>query len=114
MKKTLKIMLGHIVFFTGVCLFLYISKKFNITCFVKAIFKTDCPTCGSTRALLSLLKLDFNGYLRYQPMALPLLAVFLLICHFKYVKRKKLAYCFMFTVVILNLVIYIVRQILAL
>ncbi len=110
MKKLPKIILRHIVVITAICLFICVLRIFNVTCLVKAVIKIDCPACGTTRALISFLKLDFKGYFYYQPMALPLCAVFLLICHFKYVKHKKLAYSFMFSVAALNFVIYVLRQ----
>lgn len=45
-----------------------------MTCLVKAIFHVPCPTCGVTRALLSLLRFDFASYAKYNIFALPLFA----------------------------------------
>lgn len=43
-----------------------------MTCLFRAIFYVPCPTCGVTRAMLRLLALDWQGYLHYNAMALPL------------------------------------------
>lgn len=41
------------------------------------LFGLYCPTCGMTRALHSLLALDFASALRYHPLVFPSLAVLL-------------------------------------
>ena len=46
-----------------------------------------CPACGSTRAILALLQGDFNAYLHYQPMALPLIVAVGLCLHLHIIKN---------------------------
>ena len=41
------------------------------TCLIKAVFNRECPCCGMTRALVSLLSGDFYGYAAQNPFALP-------------------------------------------
>lgn len=38
------------------------------------LFGFPCPTCGVTRAILSLFKFDIEGYIRYNAMAVFLLS----------------------------------------
>lgn len=45
----------------------------ELECPFLMIFGVPCPTCGSTRALVALLHLDFAGYVSNNVMALPLL-----------------------------------------
>lgn len=44
-----------------------------IGCPINCFLHFECPACGSTRAIFSLLKGDISGYFNYNPMALPLL-----------------------------------------
>lgn len=50
-------------------------------CPVKYFLHFECPTCGMTRAMLSLLKGDIAGYFSYNPAALPFLLVLLFAVH---------------------------------
>ena len=54
-----------------------------IKCPIKYFLHFDCPTCGMTRAMLSLFKGDIAGYMRFNPMALPFLLVLLFALHAK-------------------------------
>ena len=52
-----------------------------IGCPIKYFLHFDCPACGSTRAIISLLRGDIHSYFAYNPVALPLLAVVLFALH---------------------------------
>ena len=52
-----------------------------IGCPIKYFLHIDCPACGSTRAIISLLRGDIRAYFTYNPVALPLLAVVLFALH---------------------------------
>lgn len=52
-----------------------------IGCPIKYFLHFDCPACGSTRAIISLLRGDIRAYFTYNPVALPLLAVVLFALH---------------------------------
>ena len=40
----------------------------NVGCFFKLLFKIPCPGCGISRALFSLIKLDFVSAFKFNPM----------------------------------------------
>lgn len=46
------------------------------TCLLKIAFDQPCPACGLTRATLRLLAGDLAGATRFQPLAVPLAALF--------------------------------------
>ena len=46
-----------------------------IGCPIKYFLHFDCPACGSTRAIISLLRGDIRAYFTYNPVALPLFAL---------------------------------------
>lgn len=53
-----------------------IMHVLGITCPISALFGVHCPACGSTRAILSLVRGDFDGYVGYNPAALFLFLAF--------------------------------------
>ena len=52
-----------------------VMRILNITCFIKALTGIACPFCGTTRALICILKLRFSDALGFHPMiwCLPIL-----------------------------------------
>ena len=50
-------------------------RMLRITCFIKAVIGIACPFCGTTRALIHILKLRFSDAIKFHPMiwCLPLL-----------------------------------------
>ena len=52
-----------------------------IKCPIKYFFHFDCPTCGMTRAMLSLVKGDIAAYFDFNPAALPFVLVVLFALH---------------------------------
>ena len=100
----------------GVILVVYylICNIFNITCPIKHLTGVQCPTCGMTRAMIALMRLDIKGYIEYNPMALFMFLVVFLYLHREHVKsvtiKKWIDLC---TVVVLtvNSIIYVLRLI---
>lgn len=62
--------------------FLYIS---GIGCPIRYMTGIPCPGCGMTRAVVSLLQLQFNEAFRYHPMiyVLPILVIFYILARCK-------------------------------
>ena len=81
-----------------------------IRCPILTFCHVPCPTCGMTRALFSLLKLDFAGYLHYNPAALPFAALVLFGVHARLIpwpKRRKDLILISGTVIVV--IVYILR-----
>lgn len=100
----------HIIYFFIICLFLFLFAKFNITCPIYCFLKVPCPTCGVTRAIISLVNFDLQNYLFFQPFAIFLLIAVILLIHVKLFKRKNLIYFFSFFILILNLLYYFFKN----
>ena len=84
----------------------------GIGCPFRAIFGFPCPTCGVTRALICLVKLDFTGYMQWQPMAVPLVFALWLCFHVDVLPVSRRAADFGFvTVGVLTFTLYIYRLI---
>lgn len=77
------------------------------TCFVKAIFGIECPSCHMTRAMICLVKLDFNGYMRENFMAVPVALCFYLQLHFEKGRFKKALDVFTVLVAIITFIKYL-------
>lgn len=79
-----------------------------MTCIIRKIIKIPCPTCGVTRAMLSLLTGNIQKYFYYNPMALPLcLAVFLMLAGNRF--KIKFLQIASFVILLLNIPFYIFR-----
>lgn len=82
----------------------------GVGCPIRYVLNIPCPTCGMTRALFSLLKLDFSSYFLYNPMALPLAAVILLqIYAHKHTRFKKIINAVTIVTALLIFIVYIIR-----
>ena len=99
----------HILYVIIICLFIFIITIFKIGCPFLYIFKIPCPSCGCTRAIVSLLRLDIKGYLKYQPFAIPLIISTWLILHSSKFTDKKIIYFVTFLILILNFIFYIIK-----
>ena len=74
-KSTVKIIVKHIFY---ILLLLLIGASlyfFKIPCFFRFFTKIPCPSCGMTRAFLSLMKLNFYESFYYHPLLIPSLIV---------------------------------------
>ena len=114
MSKFKKIMSRHILYIAIICLFIIVMTTFKIRCPIFYLFGERCPTCGVTRALISLLNFDIAGYFYYHPLAIPLAISVLLTLHFTVLKRRCAVYWVVAVTLVLNTVLYIVRIILIL
>lgn len=74
------------------------------------LFGLPCPTCGVTRAVLSLFRLDMEGYIRYNAMAAFLLSAVLLFFYKRvFNKRCVAADIYIYAVLGANAVYYVLR-----
>ncbi|WP_277219137.1 DUF2752 domain-containing protein [Peptoniphilus vaginalis] len=85
MKKDRKSLL---VFIVMVSIIYGILQFFGITCPIKFMTGISCPSCGMTRAYLSLLRLDFKSAYYYHPLfVLPALGLIIYIFRDKFSKN---------------------------
>ena len=78
MKTSVKSFLRiHLAVLAAVAVYMLLPIK----CPIKYFLHFDCPTCGMTRAVFSLIKGDIASYMRFNPMALPFLIVLLFAVH---------------------------------
>ena len=62
----------------------------GIPCIFHAITKLECPGCGVTRMLISIVKLDFVSAFWYNPFLFvtgPFLIAYLIACEVKFIKH---------------------------
>ena len=70
-KKPLAVVIGTALAFLLVAVWVIFDRE----CLFKRVFSIPCVTCGMTRAVISVLKLDFRSAFQYHPLVftLPLL-----------------------------------------
>ena len=99
----------HFLIIAAGALYFLMCRLLGVTCLIKAIIGINCPACGMTRAILSLLQGDFDMYFKYNPFALPCaLSVFILI-HKQVFHIKKVCGILAFSVLLMNFVYYIFK-----
>lgn len=83
----------------------------GVTCPILVLTGQICPTCGSTRAILSLLSGNFKMYVSYQPMAIPLVIAVILCIHLQLMKKplKQICAAMVGITLLVNTVFYILR-----
>ncbi len=109
-KRAGKVLMFHGIIILAILLYLFFLDYFSIGCPIRFLTGVPCPTCGVTRALLSLLHLDFAGYFRYNPMAVPLCAALFLAFHEKLLRISRKWYLTLIIgTAVLTCVIYLVR-----
>ncbi len=89
-----------------------VVTRLHITCLWQWVWGITCPTCGMTRALLSLVRWDIDGYIRYNGVALPALAAVWYMMHQKLVKSHRLRrglYGVSIGILLLNWLYYLLR-----
>lgn len=99
----------HVIILAVICSFVALSEMFGLRCPIYMLFHIPCPTCGVTRAMVSLVKLDFAAYMKYNPMALPMCAAVLGMIEVRCFRRKLPVYIFSIGTAVLNLIYWAVR-----
>lgn len=73
-------------------LYYSLLRLLKITCPIYFFTGIPCPTCGMTRAILCLAKLDFQGYTEHNPMSVPVIfSCFVLLSEIKGKTMRKIA-----------------------
>ena len=106
----MKKLLNHILIFSTIIVIVLAYNLLGISCLLRYIFHIPCPTCGMTRSMFSLLRLDFRGYIFYNPMTIPLLAVVFLYFHQgKNARFKKPIEIIMVVIAVIVFLVYLYR-----
>ncbi len=92
----------------GICYFA-VLQMLDATCLILHFTGFICPTCGVTRALVSLAHGDLQGYVAYHPLALFLLLAVLWLCHRRFMRKKWPGDILAYAILVLNFVFYIIR-----
>ena len=109
MRQNRSLLLRHLLFLALAAGIWGLYGILDVSCPIRVLTGIPCPTCGTTRALLSLLRGDVSAYLRYQPMAVFLVLSVLAALHLPYVKKGKLPIrIFLAVTLSANLVWYLV------
>ena len=82
----------------------------GIGCPFRRITGVPCPSCGMTRATLSLLRLDFNAYFAYNPAAVPVIVAFWLGFHKRRFSNIKLIDHIIIGIAVFTFVVYILKN----
>lgn len=84
---------------------------FKPPCLIRYFTGISCPSCGITRALFSLIKLDFLGAFAYQPLWFAIIPVIIvaIILHVK--KKEQAFYIFMGIALTIYVGVWIIRLI---
>jgi len=96
----------------AVCLlavYLFLHRSLGFTCPIMYFFGVHCPTCGVTRAMLSLFRLDVKGYMYYNAMALFLVSAVWLYGNRGLFHNQKMISIYTYGVLIANTAYYIFR-----
>lgn len=79
-----------------------------MTCIIREITGIPCPTCGVTRALISLICGNLKAYMYYNSFAVPLCAATVFMILGSHIKNKMLQKISM-AILLLNIPYYIYR-----
>ena len=93
-----------------ICLFIFVITFLKIGCPFLYLFKIPCPTCGCTRAIIALFRLDIKSYFYYQPFSIPLIISTWSIIHASILKNKKIMYLLSFVILISNFIFYLIKM----
>ena len=104
----MRIIKKHLFIFAVIGIYFFLIAIFDITCPIRYITKVPCPTCGMTRAMMSLIRLDFKGYAEYNVMAFFMITAVMLLIHRDVFKRRKWINWYSTSVLVVNLLVYFI------
>ena len=89
--------------------FVYIALIQKIKCPFLYIFNVKCPTCGMTRAIMSLFHGNIGDYIKYNAMAIPVCMVVMLEIHKSFFMHGRIIDALCILTIMANLVYYLLR-----
>lgn len=88
-KKVLFIILFHLLIVGVIIAYFLLLNFLHISCPFRAVTGIPCPGCGMTRSAISILTLDIEGFLHYNPMVVLLLPALFAAFHYRTFLFKK-------------------------
>lgn len=102
-----RVLQRHIVYISTILSVIWILNISGIGCPVRFFFGIRCPSCGMTRAILALLRLEFQKSLEYNLMTIPVVFALFLGFHKRLIRRKGLADILIITVAVITFFYYL-------
>ena len=104
-----KVLKKHIIVFMIITVFYIVCITYGFKCPIKYITGVSCPTCGMSRAMWALLRLDIAGYVEYNVMAFFMFSAVLIYIHKNVLKKKRWISWYMIIVLSVNTIVYIME-----
>lgn len=102
MTRWREVLRGHWPIYVGSALYLILDLR----CPVLTLLRVPCPTCGVTRALVALARLDWAGYVEHNFMAVFLASAVLLYLYRDCFRRSTAITVYTMAVLAVNTVRY--------
>ncbi len=93
----------------GLGLYCIIALVLNLQCPIRALTGVSCPGCGMTRAVMSLVRLDFKDALYYHPMVFAVIPVAAVLALLNLKQKESLRKLFIIAVCLLLVAVYLYR-----
>lgn len=90
-------------------LYYFVLGISGITCPLRALVGLPCPACGTTTALISLVRGDITAYFATQPFALLLFAAVILAVNRSFLRKPLIADVFIGFVAVANYIYFILN-----
>lgn len=114
LKCVAKIIIKHIFYILFLLIIFAILYFFKIPCFFRFFTGIPCPSCGMTRAFLSLITLDFHESLCQHPLLIPSLIAAFISVHMNVSSltfNKKICNIYLWIFIIIFFAVYFFRLI---
>ena len=110
--STTKAVVRRTAIYSAVLLFyVAVLYAFGITCPIYALTGFKCPTCGVTRAMMSLFRLDFHSYASYNPLAAPILLAVWYLINADLFKHKRVWTTVSIMILVAKFIMYVINLI---
>lgn len=112
LKVVAKIIIKHFFYILLIFTIFFVLYFLKIPCFFRFFTRIPCPSCGMTRAFLSLIKLNFYESFCYHPLLIPALIAAFIAVHINsssFKMNKKFCNFYLYAFITIFLVVYFFR-----
>ena len=92
-------------------IYVFVLNIFDMHCPFFDVVGIKCPTCGVSRAIISMLKMEFSKSINFHPLAVPLVISVWICLNAEFLKHKKVALSFAGSIILLNFIFYLFKMI---